>query len=64
MELAHGILLDQKLLRMCVRAAFVNTKRYETWWERTLFVDPIVNDVCGPNVLTWLHCDPCDRTHI
>ena len=35
-----------------MHAAFVNTKWYEKWSERTLFVDPIINDVRGPGVLT------------
>ena len=39
-------------LHRCVHAAFVNTKWYEKWSERTLFVDPIINDVQGLCVLT------------
>ena len=52
MELAYGILLDQNFLCGFVHAALVNMKWYEKWWERTLFVDPIINDVPGLCVLT------------
>ena len=41
-ELACGILLDLK------------TKCYEKWSERTLFVEPIINDIWGPGVLTQM----------
>ena len=60
MEFAYGILLGQKLLCGSVHAAFVNTQWYEKWWERTLFVDPIVNDVPGLYVLRRVQGQPCD----
>ena len=44
MELAFGILLDQKFLYRCMDAPFVETKAFS---QRTLFVDPIINDVQG-----------------
>ena len=33
MEHFYGILLDQKFLRRCVHASFVNTKWYEAWLD-------------------------------
>ena len=58
MEFAYGILLDQKFLYRCVHASLVNTKWYETWSERTLFVDSIINDVQGLWVLTRMQGQP------
>ena len=37
MEHVYGILLDEKFLYRSVHPAFVNTKWYEAWLERTLF---------------------------
>ena len=59
-ELAYGILLDQKFLCRSVHAAFVNTKWYETWSGRTLFVDPIINDVQRLCVLIRMQGQRCD----
>ena len=64
MEFVNGIVLDQKFLRRCVRAAFVNTKWYETWSERALFVDPIINDVWDLRLLSLFHDENCDCTRI
>ena len=60
MEFAYDIMLDQKFLYRSVHAAFVNTKWYETWSERTLFVDPIIYDVQGPGVLSRMQGQPCN----
>ena len=53
MEHVYGILLDEKFLYRSVHAAFVNTKWYEAWLERTLLLDPIIFDMWGPGVLSW-----------
>ena len=42
----------ERFLYRSVHAAFVNTKWYETWSERTLFVDPIICDVHCPGGLS------------
>ena len=60
MELAYRILIDQKFLYRSVHAAFVNTKWYETWLERTLFVDPIIYDVQDAGVLSQMQGQPCN----
>ena len=61
LEHVYGILLDEKFLYRSVHAAFVNTKWYEAWLERTLLLDPIIFDMWGPGVLSWAPGDPCDR---
>ena len=60
MEHVHGILLDQKFLYRSVHAASMNTKWYEAWLERTLFLDPMINDICGPCVLSRMPGQPCN----
>ena len=60
MEIAYGILLDQKFMYRCVHAVFANTKWYETWSERTLFVDPIICDFQEPGVLSRMQGQRCD----
>ena len=61
------ILLDQKFLYRPVHAAFVNTKCFEKWSERTLFVDPIIHDVQETGALSRMHGQPFDchwlKTH-
>ena len=52
-EHVYGILLDEKFLYRSVHAAFVNTKLYEAWLERTLLLDPIIFDMWIPGVLSW-----------
>ena len=54
MEFASGIFLDRKFLYRCVHAAFVNTNLCREWSERTLFVDPIINEIWGPGMLTQM----------
>ena len=39
LEHVYGILLDEKFLYRSVHAAFVNTKWYEAWLERTHLLD-------------------------
>ena len=66
MEHVYGILLHKKFLYRSVHAAFVNTKWYETWLDRTLFVDPIIHDVHDvqePGVLSWAPGQPCNSHH-
>ena len=48
LEHVYGILLDEKFLYRSVHAAFVNTKWYEAWLERTLLLDPIIFIMWGP----------------
>ena len=48
LEHVYGILLDEKFLYRSVHAAFVNTKWYEAWLERTLLLDLIIFDMWGP----------------
>ena len=69
MEFAYGILLDWKFLCRCEHAAFVNTKWYETWSERILFVDPSVSAGsrgCKGNLVTVFTPDtaPLVKTHM
>ena len=45
LEHVYGILLDEKFLYRSVHAAFVNTKWYEAWLERTLLLHPIIFDM-------------------
>ena len=63
MEHVYGILLDEKFLYRSVHAAFVNTKWYEAWLERTLLLDPIIFDMWGPGVLSWAPGQPCNSRH-
>ena len=63
LEHVYGILLDEKFLYRSVHAAFVNTKWYEAWLERTLLLDPIIFDMWGPGVLSWAPGDPCNSHH-
>ena len=63
LEHVYGILLDEKFLYRSVHAAFVNTKRYEAWLERTLLLDPIIFDMWGPGVLSWAPGQPCNSHH-
>ena len=63
LEYVCGILLDEKFLYRSVHAAFVNTKWYEAWLERTLLLDPIIFDMWGPGVLSWAPGQPCDSHH-
>ena len=63
MEHAYGILLDEKFLYRSVHAAFVNTKWYEAWLERTLLLDPIIFDMWGPGVLSWAPGQPYNSHH-
>ena len=63
LEHVYGILLDEKFLYRSVHAAFVNTKWYEAWLERTLLLDPIIFDMSGPGVLSWAPGQPCNRHH-
>ena len=53
LEHVYGILLDEKFLYRSVHAAFVITKWYEAWLERTLLLDPIIFDMWIPGVLSW-----------
>ena len=59
MEHVYGILL----LYRSVYAAFVNTKWYEAWLERTLLLDPIIFDMWGPGVLSWAPGEHCNIHH-
>ena len=52
LEHVYGIVLDEKFLYRSVHAAFVNTKWYEAWLERTLLLDPIIFDMWIPGVLS------------
>ena len=63
LEHVYGILLDEKFLYRSVHAAFVNTKWYEAWLERTLLLDPIIFDMFVPGVLSWAPGDPCNSHH-
>ena len=63
MEHVYGILLDEKFLYRSVHAAFVNTKWYEAWLERTLLLDPIIFDMWSPGVLSWAPGQHCNRHH-
>ena len=63
LEHVYGILLDEKFLYRSVHAAFVNTKWYEAWLERTLLLDPIIFDMWGPGVLSWAPGQPCNSHH-
>ena len=47
MEFAHGILLDQKFLCMCVRAAFVNMKVVRDVVGAHTIRGPIINGIWG-----------------
>ena len=58
LEHVHGILLDEKFLHRSVHAAFVNTKWYEAWLERTLLLDPIIFDMWMAGVLSWAPGQP------
>ena len=58
MEHVYGILLDEKFLHKSVHAAFVNTKWYEAWLDRTLHLDPIIYDV-----LSWKPSLPRNSHH-
>ena len=63
MEHVHGMLLDEKFLYRSVHAAFVNTKWYEAWLERTLLLDPIIFDMWSPGVLSWAPGEHCNSHH-
>ena len=63
LEHVYGILLDEKFLHRSTHAAFVNTKWYEAWLERTLFLDPIIFDMWIPGVLSWASGQPCNSHH-
>ena len=63
LEHVYGILLDEKFLHRSMHAAFVNTKWYEAWLERTLFLDPIIFDMWIPGVLSWASGQPCNSHH-
>ena len=63
LEHVYGILLDEKFLYRSVHAAFVNTKWYEAWLERTLLLDPIIFDMFVPGVLSWAPGQPCNSHH-
>ena len=63
LEHVYGILLDEKFLYRSVHAAFVNTKWYEAWLERTLLLDPIIFDMWIPGVLSWAPGQPCNSHH-
>ena len=63
LEHVYGILLEEKLRYRSVHAAFVNTKWYEAWLERTLLLDPIIFDMFVPGVLSWAPGDPCNSHH-
>ena len=63
LEHVYGILLDEKFLYRSVHAAFVNTKWYEAWLERTLLLDPIIFDMWGPGVLSWAPGQPYNSHH-
>ena len=60
MEHVYGILLDEKFLYRSVHAAFVNTKWYEAWSERTLFLDPVICNVREPGVLSRMQGQACN----
>ena len=63
LEHVYGILLNEKSLYRSVHAAFVNTKWYKAWLERTLLLDPIIFDMWSPGVLSWAPGQPCDSHH-
>ena len=63
LEHVYGILLDEKFLYRSVHAAFVNTKWYEAWLERTLLLDPIIFDMWSPGVLSWAPGQPYNSHH-
>ena len=63
LEHVYGILLDEKFLFRSVHAAFVNTKWYEAWLERTLLLDPIIFDMWILGVLSWAPGQPHDSHH-
>ena len=62
-QILWGPKLDQKFRYRSVHAACVNAKWYETWLERTLFVDPIIYDVQEPGVLSRMQGQLCDLSH-
>ena len=55
--------LAEREVSVQVHAAFVNTKWYEAWLERTLLLDPIIFDMWSPGVLSWAPGQPCDSHH-
>ena len=63
MEHVYGILFDEKFLYRSVHAAFVNTKGYEAWLERTLLLDPIIFHIWSPGVLSWAPGQHCNSHH-
>ena len=63
LEHVYGILLDEKFLYRSAHAAFVNTKWYEAWLERTLLLDPIIFDIWNPGVLSWAPGQPYNSHH-
>ena len=56
LEHVYGILPDEKFLYRSVHTAFMNTKWYGAWLERTQLLDPIIFDMWIPGV-------PCNSHH-
>ena len=53
----------RKASHRSVHAAFVNTKWYEAWLERSLLLDPIIFDMWSPGVLSWAPGQHCNSHH-